>query len=44
VRPLLSAPLPLAEFGEALDRVRSGHGIKTHVRPRPGLLYGVIPD
>jgi 2-desacetyl-2-hydroxyethyl bacteriochlorophyllide A dehydrogenase len=33
VRPLLSAPLPLAEFGEALDRVRSGHGIKTHVRP-----------
>jgi len=33
VRPLLSAPLPLGEFGEALDRVRSGRGIKTHVRP-----------
>jgi 2-desacetyl-2-hydroxyethyl bacteriochlorophyllide A dehydrogenase len=33
VRPLLSAPLPLEEFGEALDRVRSGRGIKTHVRP-----------
>jgi 2-desacetyl-2-hydroxyethyl bacteriochlorophyllide A dehydrogenase len=33
VRPLLSDPLPLAEFGRALDRVRAGHGIKTHIRP-----------
>jgi NADPH2:quinone reductase len=33
VRPLLSAPLPLEEFGTALDRVRTGHGIKTHVQP-----------
>jgi 2-desacetyl-2-hydroxyethyl bacteriochlorophyllide A dehydrogenase len=33
VSPLLSAPLPLEEFGEALNRVRSGGGIKTHVRP-----------
>lgn len=33
VRPLLSAPLPLGEFGEALDRVRGGRGIKTHIRP-----------
>lgn len=32
-RPLLSAPLPLAEFGEALRRVRSGQGIKWHVQP-----------
>jgi 2-desacetyl-2-hydroxyethyl bacteriochlorophyllide A dehydrogenase len=33
VRPLLSPPLPLADFGEALNRVRRGQGIKTHVRP-----------
>jgi len=33
VRPLLSPPLPLESFGEALNRVRAGHGIKTHVRP-----------
>jgi 2-desacetyl-2-hydroxyethyl bacteriochlorophyllide A dehydrogenase len=33
VRPLLSAPLPLAEFGTALNRVRAGHGIKTHIQP-----------
>jgi 2-desacetyl-2-hydroxyethyl bacteriochlorophyllide A dehydrogenase len=33
VRPLLSAPLGLSQFGEALERVRSGHGIKTHVSP-----------
>ncbi|MBO0821365.1 MAG: zinc-dependent alcohol dehydrogenase family protein [Nocardiopsaceae bacterium] len=33
VRPLLAAPLPLEEFGDALGRVRTGHGIKTHVRP-----------
>lgn len=32
-RPLLSEPLPLAEFGEALHRVRAGQGIKWHVRP-----------
>jgi 2-desacetyl-2-hydroxyethyl bacteriochlorophyllide A dehydrogenase len=31
VRPLLSSPLPLERFGEALTRVRTGHGIKTHV-------------
>ena len=33
VRPLLSPPLPLEGFGEALNRVRAGQGIKTHVRP-----------
>ncbi len=32
-RPLLSEPLPLAEFGEALHRVRTGQGIKWHIRP-----------
>jgi 2-desacetyl-2-hydroxyethyl bacteriochlorophyllide A dehydrogenase len=32
-RPLLSEPLPLAEFGEALHRVRSGQGIKWHIKP-----------
>jgi 2-desacetyl-2-hydroxyethyl bacteriochlorophyllide A dehydrogenase len=32
-RPLLSEPLPLDEFGEALHRVRTGQGIKWHVRP-----------
>ena len=32
-RPLLSAPLPLEEFGEALHRVRAGQGIKWHIRP-----------
>jgi len=32
-RPLLSAPLPLAEFGEALRRVRAGQGIKWHITP-----------
>ena len=32
-RPLLSEPLPLAEFGEALRRVRAGQGIKWHIRP-----------
>jgi 2-desacetyl-2-hydroxyethyl bacteriochlorophyllide A dehydrogenase len=32
-RPLLSDPLPLEHFGEALNRVRAGHGIKWHVRP-----------
>jgi threonine dehydrogenase-like Zn-dependent dehydrogenase len=33
VRPLLSPPLPLEDFGAALNRVRTGQGIKTHVRP-----------
>ena len=32
-RPLLSEPLPLDEFGEALHRVRTGQGIKWHIRP-----------
>src|ERR1700722_15410353 len=32
-RLLLSTPLPLAEFGEALRRVRAGQGIKWHIRP-----------
>jgi 2-desacetyl-2-hydroxyethyl bacteriochlorophyllide A dehydrogenase len=32
-RPLLSEPLPLEEFGEALHRVRTGQGIKWHIRP-----------
>jgi 2-desacetyl-2-hydroxyethyl bacteriochlorophyllide A dehydrogenase len=32
-RPLLSPPLPLEEFGSALRRVRSGQGIKWHIRP-----------
>jgi 2-desacetyl-2-hydroxyethyl bacteriochlorophyllide A dehydrogenase len=32
-RPLLSEPLPLDGFGEAVDRVRAGQGIKWHIRP-----------
>ena len=32
-RPLLSEPLPLEMFGEALNRVRAGQGIKWHLRP-----------
>jgi 2-desacetyl-2-hydroxyethyl bacteriochlorophyllide A dehydrogenase len=32
-RLLLSEPLPLEEFGEALRRVRAGQGIKWHIRP-----------
>jgi 2-desacetyl-2-hydroxyethyl bacteriochlorophyllide A dehydrogenase len=32
-RPLLGEPLPLEEFGEALNRVRGGQGIKWHIRP-----------
>jgi 2-desacetyl-2-hydroxyethyl bacteriochlorophyllide A dehydrogenase len=32
-RPLLSAPLSLDEFGEALRRVRAGQGIKWHISP-----------
>jgi 2-desacetyl-2-hydroxyethyl bacteriochlorophyllide A dehydrogenase len=31
VTPLLSAPLPLEDWGGALARVREGRGIKTHV-------------
>jgi threonine dehydrogenase-like Zn-dependent dehydrogenase len=32
-RPLLSEPLPLDGFGEAVSRVRGGQGIKWHIRP-----------
>jgi NADPH2:quinone reductase len=32
-RPLLSEPLRLEEWGEALRRVRAGQGIKWHIRP-----------
>ena len=32
-RPLLTEPLALAQFGEAVDRVRAGQGIKSHIRP-----------
>jgi 2-desacetyl-2-hydroxyethyl bacteriochlorophyllide A dehydrogenase len=32
-RPLLSPPLPLDQFGQALQRVRSGQGIKWHIKP-----------
>jgi threonine dehydrogenase-like Zn-dependent dehydrogenase len=32
-RPLLSSPLPLSDFGEALHRVRAGQGIKWHISP-----------
>jgi 2-desacetyl-2-hydroxyethyl bacteriochlorophyllide A dehydrogenase len=32
-RPLLSEPLPLDGFGEALHRVRTGQGIKWHIKP-----------
>ena len=32
-QPLLSEPLPLERFGEAVNRVRSGQGIKWHIRP-----------
>lgn len=30
---LLAEPLPLAQFGAAVDQVRAGRGIKWHVRP-----------
>jgi threonine dehydrogenase-like Zn-dependent dehydrogenase len=33
VRPLLAPPLPLEQFDQALQRVRDGEGVKTHVRP-----------
>jgi NADPH2:quinone reductase len=32
-RPLLSPPLPLGQFGDAVDRVRAGEGIKWHISP-----------
>jgi 2-desacetyl-2-hydroxyethyl bacteriochlorophyllide A dehydrogenase len=32
-RPLLGEPLPLEQFGEAVNRVRAGQGIKWHLRP-----------
>lgn len=32
-RPLLGEPLPLEQWGEAVDRVRGGKGIKWHIRP-----------
>ncbi len=32
-RPLLAEPLPLEEWGTALQRVRGGQGIKWHIRP-----------
>jgi 2-desacetyl-2-hydroxyethyl bacteriochlorophyllide A dehydrogenase len=32
-RPLLGEPLPLEQFGEAVNRVRAGQGIKWHIRP-----------
>ena len=32
-RALLSEPLPLEQYGEAVNRVRSGQGIKWHIRP-----------
>jgi 2-desacetyl-2-hydroxyethyl bacteriochlorophyllide A dehydrogenase len=33
LRPLLGEPLSLDQFGEALDKVRAGQGIKTHIKP-----------
>ncbi len=32
-RALLAEPLPLEQFGEAVDRLRAGQGIKWHIRP-----------
>lgn len=32
-RPLLSEPLPLEQWGEAVANVRAGEGIKWHIRP-----------
>jgi threonine dehydrogenase-like Zn-dependent dehydrogenase len=32
-RPLLSSPMSLDRFGEAVDRVRAGEGIKWHISP-----------
>jgi threonine dehydrogenase-like Zn-dependent dehydrogenase len=32
-RPLLSEPLPLDGYGDAVDRIRAGQGIKWHIRP-----------
>ena len=33
VRPLLSEPMPIEQFDQALKRVRTGEGVKTHIRP-----------
>jgi threonine dehydrogenase-like Zn-dependent dehydrogenase len=33
LRPLLSKPRPLEEFEAAIENVRSGQGIKWHIRP-----------
>ena len=33
VGPLIAEPVPLERFGQAVDRVRGGQGIKSHVRP-----------
>jgi threonine dehydrogenase-like Zn-dependent dehydrogenase len=35
-RPLLSEPLPVDRFGEAVDKVRAGEGIKWHINPSSG--------
>jgi threonine dehydrogenase-like Zn-dependent dehydrogenase len=32
-RPLLSEPLPLEGYGDAVSRIRTGQGIKWHLRP-----------
>jgi 2-desacetyl-2-hydroxyethyl bacteriochlorophyllide A dehydrogenase len=32
-RPLLSEPLPLEGYGDAVDRIRAGQGIKWHLQP-----------
>jgi threonine dehydrogenase-like Zn-dependent dehydrogenase len=32
-RPLLSEPLPLDGYGDAVNRIRAGQGIKWHIRP-----------
>jgi 2-desacetyl-2-hydroxyethyl bacteriochlorophyllide A dehydrogenase len=39
-RPLLAEPLPLDQYGEAVNRVRAGQGIKWHIRP---LWPGRVP-
>jgi 2-desacetyl-2-hydroxyethyl bacteriochlorophyllide A dehydrogenase len=33
VRPLLSPPLPLEQFALAVEKVRGGIGVKTHIKP-----------
>ena len=32
-RPLLGEPLPLDDFGAAVDHIRAGQGIKWHIHP-----------